>query len=245
MKPRLASAAVRLLVLQGSMNHERLQGIGAAVAIEPLIRDLDGGQNGQRYRAALARSAGFFNTNPYLAGVAIGAVARAEHSGAPLRQVETLRSAIKGPLGSLGDRLIWTGVLPVCASIGLVCATLVHPLVAVAAYLLAFNAVNVAVRWWGLRAGWRSGIAVAAMLSQSVLRRAVKFVGPLAVLSIGVALPVAAEMLTANFDTSVRVGTAGVALATAATSWFLMPSVGAARVGILALGSVLVLGWIW
>ncbi len=245
MRPRFASAAVRLLILQGSMNHERLQGIGAAVAIEPLIRDLDGGQNGERYRQALARSAGFFNTNPYLAGIAIGAVANAEHSGVPIAQVERLRSAIKGPLGSLGDRVIWTGVLPVCASIGLVCATLVHPLAAVAVYLLVFNAVHLAVRWWGLRAGWRSGLAVAKMLSQSVLGHAVKFVGPLAVLSIGVALPVAAEMLTTSFDTSVRVGTAGVAFATAVISWFLMPTVGAARVGILALGSVLVLGWIW
>ena len=141
--------------------------------------------------------------------------------------------------------MIWTGVLPVSASIGLVCATLVHPLAAVAIYLLAFNAVHVAVRWWGLRAGWRSGIAVAATLGKSVLGHAVKFAGFGAVLSIGVALPIVAEMLTTSFDTSVRVGTAGVALATVVTSWFLMPSVGAARVGIMALGSALVLGWIW
>ena len=46
MKRGMVQTALRLLILQGSMNFERLQGIGAAVAIEPLIRDLEGGKGG-------------------------------------------------------------------------------------------------------------------------------------------------------------------------------------------------------
>src|SRR5439155_1196134 len=95
----------RLFTVQGSWSYERLQGIGVGVAEEPLLRDLQAAGNGAAYRAAVARGAHFFNAHPYLCGLAVGAAARAEHEGATPNQVERLRSALCGPLGSLGDRL--------------------------------------------------------------------------------------------------------------------------------------------
>lgn len=244
-KGGFVSAALRLLVIQGSMNNERLQGLGAAVAIEPLIRDLDGGPGGEAYRAALARSAGFFNTNPYLAGLAIGAVAQAAHSKIPPPQVERLRSALKGPLGSLGDRLMWAGVLPASASVGLICATFTDPFVAAGVFLALFNTVHVVVRWWSLRTGWRSGVSVAKALSHPLLQGGVRLAGPLAGLGIGLALPIVAEWLTAGLDAAARWSTAAVGAATVVTAWWLIPSLGAARLGILVSAVVLLLGWIW
>jgi PTS system mannose-specific IID component len=244
-KGGFVSAALRLLVIQGSMNNERLQGLGAAVAIEPLIRDLDGGRGGETYRAALARSAGFFNTNPYLAGLAIGAVAQAEHSNTPAPQVERLRSALRGPLGSLGDRLMWTGVLPASASVGLICATFTGPFVAAGVFLALFNTVNGVVRWWSLRAGWESGVAVAKAMNHPFLQGGVRLVGPLASLGIGLALPIVAEWLTVGLDAAARWSTAAIGAATVVVAWWLIPSMGAARLGILVSSVIIVLGWIW
>src|SRR5207244_10928421 len=89
---------------------------------EPLLPDLrrEGGDDGVAYRAAVARGAHFFNAHPYLCGLAVGAAARAELDGVPPEQVERLRTALCGPLGSLGDRLVWAGGLAVTAGLGAV-----------------------------------------------------------------------------------------------------------------------------
>src|SRR3989442_3128679 len=65
-------------------------GVGVGVAEEPLLRDLADG----KYRPAVARGAHFFNAHPYLAGLAVGAAARAEHDGASPEQIERLRTAL-------------------------------------------------------------------------------------------------------------------------------------------------------
>ena len=241
---RLAAAMARLFLFQGSMNHDRLQGLGMAVAIEPLLRDLDGGPAGKVYRDAIGRAAGFFNTHPYMAGLAVGAVAKAEHVGVPSRQVDRLRMALKGPLGSLGDRMIWEGVLPAAAAIGLSLSTMTNPFIAVGAFLLLFNAPHVLLRWWGLCAGWRLGTDVAEALSHPILQVGLKISGPIATLAIGFAIPVVAEWLTTGLDSAARWGTAAIGLSTAIVTRWLVPTLGAARLGILALTATLVLGWL-
>jgi PTS system mannose-specific IID component len=67
----------------------------------------------------MERATQFFNAHPYMAGMEVGAVARAEHDGVPGDQIRRMRHALVGPLGSVGDRLIWAGVLPAAAGVGL------------------------------------------------------------------------------------------------------------------------------
>src|SRR5260370_32828763 len=101
-----------------------MQGVGMGVAEEALLRDLKVGEDDAAYRAALARGAYFFNAHPYLCGLAVGAAARAEHDGVPPDQIERLRTALCGPLGSLGDRLVWAGWLPLMSAVALLCVGL-------------------------------------------------------------------------------------------------------------------------
>ncbi len=189
--PGFAFATARLFGLQSAWSYERMLGIGVGHAMEPLLRPLrQAGPDGEaRYRAAVARESGFFNGHPYVTSIAIGAVARAELAGEPPEQIERLRQALCGPLGALGDRLIWAGWLPACAGLGLVLAALGTGGWAVAAFLVAYNVVHVGLRVWGLRAGWRAGMKVAPTLSHPVLRRGLEVAGPLAALMIGLALP--------------------------------------------------------
>ena len=245
MKRGMLSAAARLLLIQGSWNHERLQGVGAAVAIEPLLRDLNGGRGGEPYRRAVGRGAQFFNTHPYLAGLAVGALAKAEHAVIAPPQLDRLRSALKAPLGSLGDRLIWAGVLPACAAIGLILAAVAGPFIAVLGFLFLYNAVHLSLRWWALRAGWRTGPGVAQALRHPLLQGSVKIVGPVAALALGVMLPVVGEWLTADLAVGATWGAAGVGSATVVVTYWLVPTLGAARLGLLALIAAMVLGWMW
>src|SRR5260370_1208637 len=141
-----------------------MQGIGVGVAEEPLLRDLRAAGNGAAYRDAVARGAQFFNAHPYLCGLAVGAAARAEHDGLPPAQVARLRAALCGPLGALGDRLVWAGWLPFTSALALIGVAAGLGLSAGLGVLVVYNAGHVTLRWWGLRAGWTHGAPGAAAL---------------------------------------------------------------------------------
>ena len=188
--PGFRSALVRLFTMQAAFTYERMLGVGFAFAAEPLLRQLGRREGGApAYRAALTRQARFFNAHPYLAALAVGATARAETDGVSPERIERLRSALIGPLGSLGDRLIWAGWLPACAAIGLLLVACSAGLWAVVVFLLLYNVMHVWLRVWGLREGWRAGVGVAAALASPGLQRALQVVAPLAALAVGTALP--------------------------------------------------------
>src|SRR2546430_12581284 len=163
-----------------------------------------GGGGGAAYRAAVARGAHFFNAHPYLCGLAVGAAARAEHEGVPPEQVERLRAALCGPLGSLGDRLVWIGWLPLLSALALIGVALGAGWWAIIGFLALYNAGHIALRWWALRAGWTHGMRVAAALHQPVLQRAAALSGPAMALAVGAALPLGAQYLSGAFTGWVR-----------------------------------------
>lgn len=188
MIPGTYAALARLLILQASWTYERLQGIGAGFATLPLLADLR--PDPARYRAAVARSVGYFNAHPYLAGVAVGAAARAEYDGVAGETIERLRTALSGPLGALGDQLFWIGVVPAVVGGMLVGAALGGGLAVVALGLAGYVALRLAVTVWGLRTGLAHGAEVAAALTRSGLAERVARIGALAGFVVGLTLPV-------------------------------------------------------
>ncbi len=182
----------RLFAVQASWNYEILIGNGIGFCVEPALRLLPGGQGGDAYRAALARQSQYFNAHPYLSSFAVGALAKAELEGQPPARIERFRTALCGPLGSVGDRLVWVGLLPTCSFVALLLFGLGgSPLVCVVAFLLLYNAAHVALRLWGLQMGWQKGLAVAAALGHPILR-----VGPVWLARAGTLLAGASVPLT-------------------------------------------------
>ncbi len=185
---------VRLLAVQGSWNYETLMGTGIGFAMEPALRLLPGGLDGSQYRAALARESRYFNAHPYLAGVAVGALTRAELDGVDPVRIERFRTALAGPLGSVGDRLVWASWLPFCSLVGLcVYGAGGSPLDVVGTFLLLYNVGHFLLRAWGLRVGLSRGLNVASALGNPVLRRGPEYIGSAAALVAGVALPLALQ----------------------------------------------------
>ena len=184
----------RLLALQGSWNYETLNGTGIGFAMEPALRYLPGGIDGPAYRAALARESRYFNTHPYLAGIAVGALVRAELDGVEPARIERFRTALAGPLGSVGDRLVWASWLPFCSLVAIgVYGTGGSPLAVVGTFLLLYNAGSILLRAWGLRVGLSRGLNVASALGNPVLRQGPEYIGCAAALVAGVALPLALQ----------------------------------------------------
>jgi PTS system mannose-specific IID component len=162
--------------------------------MEPALRLLPGGRNGLRYSQALARHSRYFNAHPYLAGVAVGALTRAELEGVPPAMIERFRTALAGPIGSVGDRLVWAAWLPLCSLVGLAAFGLeARPLFVVGIFLVLYNIGHLWLRWWGLRVGFGRGLRVADCLAHPILRRGPQYLGAAAALLAGISIPLASR----------------------------------------------------
>jgi len=196
--PRAVRLAMlgRLLAVQGSWNYETMLGNGIAFVLEPALARLPGGRGGDAYKAAMAREARYFNAHPYMAAFAAGALARAELELAPAERTERFRTALCGPLGSVGDQLVWAGWLPCCAALALFAFGLgAGPAVTVVLFLAVYNAGHIALCAWGLDAGWREGVRVASALAAPVLRSGPQRLAASSLIIGAAAVPLAAARL--------------------------------------------------
>lgn len=163
----LWSAWLRSFAVGGSWNYRTLLGSGIAYALLPVLRRVHAGDP-VRMRGALADHLQPFNAHPYLAALAVGALARAERDGAERETIRRFRRALSGPLGSLGDRTVWARWRPFCLLVSLAAwmGAGLTPWAAVLLFLGLYNVGHLALRAWAFRTGWREGLGVAAALRE-------------------------------------------------------------------------------
>ena len=186
----------RTLAIQGSWNYETLIGNGIGFCVEPALRLLPGGVRSAAFKQAMTRESAYFNAHPYLASVAVGALARAELSGVPAERIERFRTALCGPLGSVGDRLVWAGWLPFSSLVALLAFGVgASPVAVLVIFLSLYNVGHLALRVWGLHVGWTRGLGVASALGNPVFRVGPMYVSRAAAAVAGVAVPLTAARL--------------------------------------------------
>ena len=240
---RRLRALLRLFAVQGTWNYERMLGVGMGYAAEPLLEDLKA-VDPVRHGEAVVRSAEFFNCNPNLAGLALGATARAEYEAVPGAQIVRLRTALCSPLGAMGDQLFWAGLVPTLVCFALIALILGAGWWAIGGFLLGYNAIRLWTSVWSLRTGMASGMRVGAAIGSSWLPRAIEWVGPAAGFATGAALPVVAVWFLRSFGWSAAIGAGGVAVAgIALTRWF-GPGLTSVRFALLAMGLLLLFRWL-
>lgn len=187
-----AAILLRMLAVQGSWNYESMLGNGIGFCMEPALRLLPGGIHTPRFKEALARQSRYFNAHPYLASVAVGALTRAELDGEPPEKIERFRTALAGPLGSVGDRLVWAAWLPLSSLVALAVFGFGGGVLAVLlTFLGLYNVGHLALRIWGLQVGWNHGMRVAHALNNPVLRRGPQVIAPIAAFTAGLGVPLA------------------------------------------------------
>ena len=165
----LASAFARSFLIQGSWNYHTMMGSGFAFAMLPGLRRLYG-EDPAMMDASVRRHLEHFNAHPYLSSIALGAALRLEADGAEAETVRRFKIAVRGPLGSLGDSLVWATWLPCVsvAALALYWLGLSPPLV-VAFFLIVYNAGHLALRAWGFRVGLSEGREVGRVLRRADL----------------------------------------------------------------------------
>jgi PTS system mannose-specific IID component len=236
-------AWLRLLAVQGTWNYERMLGVGMGYAAEPLLDDLKT-VDPVRHTEAVVRSAEFFNCHPNLAGLALGATARAEYDGAPGPQIARLRTALCSPLGALGDQLFWAGLVPLLVGAALVGVVAGIHWWAVGGFLLVYNAARIATGVWSLRTGLDAGMSVGGAIAKSWISRAIERVGPAAGFSIGLAVPLVGSWYLEDLGWPAALGALAVAATgVAVTRWF-GASLTAVRFALLALLLLVLFRWV-
>jgi len=158
----LTRMACRTMVLQATFNYERQQGLGWAWALEPALDRLY--PDRETARARLAEHTAYFNTQPTLASLALGAVAGLEErratDGEPGADgVARVKGVLGASLAALGDRFFWFTLRPFAASLGVLFALLFGGWGA-AVMWLAYNVLHLGVRFSGVGWGYAQGPAV-------------------------------------------------------------------------------------
>ncbi|MDR0787021.1 MAG: PTS system mannose/fructose/sorbose family transporter subunit IID [Gemmatimonadota bacterium] len=208
-----ARVLLRSFLIQGSWNYETLIGPGFAFTLLPALRYLHkqrgesgvpqaggpDGATGETLEQAVARHVELFNSHPYFATVAVGAVAKMEADGTPPAIIERFKLALRGSLGSLGDRLVWSAWRPMTAIIGVVLFLAGAPWwAAVASFLIVYNSLHFAVRYLGLRMGARSGLDLGGVLREAPIQPVAERASQIACALIGLAVVLAVSVTENN-----------------------------------------------
>ena len=160
----LAKMALRANLLQATWNFERQQGVGWAWALQPALERLEADP---RVRCArLAEHTAYFNTQPTLASLALGAVAqleehRAEGRGPDAAAMARVKAVMGSTLAALGDRLFWFSLRPFAAALGVLVA-LARPAGGAGAITLwlLYAIPHLGLRFAGVGIGYARGPAV-------------------------------------------------------------------------------------
>lgn len=196
---RLARSFLRCFAIQGSFNDRTYQAGGLTYALLPLLQRAYGGDP-VGLREATERHLARFNAHPYLAPMAVGALARLESEGADPATIGRFRRALTGALGAAGDRAIWGSWRPFCLLLGLLAFSLGSgPWMAVLAFLGPFTAGHLAIRLWAFHRGWTRGREAPAALGSFFWKRVPRWLSRgslmlVGAVAVGLAGPIAGEM---------------------------------------------------
>src|SRR5437762_872988 len=100
----------RSFFVQTLWNFERMQNVGFAFSMVPLLRQL--GHSKKVFRQMLRRQLTFFNTHPYFAPIVMGVVyakeeGRSTHPESEDTTLTVLKDSMGGAFGAVGDHVIW------------------------------------------------------------------------------------------------------------------------------------------
>jgi len=186
----LLRVGLRANLLQAAWNFERQQGLGWAFALAPALRRLY--PESQARLARLAEHTAYFNTQPTLASLALGAAIRAEESRAAgagdAAGMARLKAVLGSTLAALGDRLFWFTLRPFAAAVG-VLLSLAHPQHAYGALALwcLYALPHLGMRFAGVHWGYVAGPAALTGAFRERLERTARWLAVLGCAVLGVA----------------------------------------------------------
>ena len=156
----LAKIYFRSLLMQGSLNFRRMQNIGFAFTVIPLLRDKTVMQPEDR-AAFLMRHVKLFSTHPTMSGALVGSVVRMEEDlavkgGLADQKAAQLKNTMMGPYAAIGDTFFSGSLKPLAAVLSVACA-LAGSGWAPFVFLMVYEPLQLWIRTKGFYEGYRLG----------------------------------------------------------------------------------------
>lgn len=150
--------------LQASFNYERMQACGWLWGMLPGLQKIH--TNKEDLKASMAHNLDFINTHPFLVTFVMGIVLSLEQNKADTQTIRSVRISAAGPLGGIGDALFWLTLVPITAGLTANIAMEGNLLGAVL-FLVIFNVVQFAVRWWLMHWSYSLGTKAVTLLTSN------------------------------------------------------------------------------
>lgn len=162
-------------IFQGSWNFERMQALGFAYAMVPVIKRLYPDPNSEERKSAVKRHLEFFNTQPFVAAPVLGVTIAMEEQRANGKEIDDaaingIKVGLMGPLAGVGDPIYWGTARPVFAALGANLAlngNILGPIL----FFVLFNLVRLATRYFGVTYGYKKGLDVVSDMSGGLLQK--------------------------------------------------------------------------
>lgn len=163
-KRTLRSVFWRSFALQGAFNYEKMQNVGYAYAMIPVIRKLYAKEEDQA--AALKRHLAIFNSTPAVTPMIMGITAAMEEQNAnennfSTDSINSVKASLMAPLAGIGDSLFFGTFRVIAAGVGISLAKQGNILGPVLFWIL-YNIPNFLVRIYGLKFGYKGGVSFLA-----------------------------------------------------------------------------------
>lgn len=200
-KKDLNKLAFSSAFLQSSFNYERMQGTGWVWTIAPGLRKIYKDDE-EGLRASMKTHVTFFNCHPFLNSLVSGIVLALEENKAPLETVQNIKVALMGPLGGIGDSILWLTALPLIAGISAQIALQTSSIMGAIIFLVLFNTLHLSLRFGLMHYGYDLGINAVGKIKDSVaiVNRAASIVG---LMVVGSLIP---QFVHANIGINVVIG---------------------------------------
>ncbi|TCP96810.1 PTS system D-mannose-specific IID component (Man family) [Cricetibacter osteomyelitidis] len=171
----LNAVVLRSNLFQGSWNFERMQALGFAYAMAPVIKRLYPDPNSEERKNAVKRHLEFFNTQPFVAAPVLGVTIAMEEERANGKEIDDaaingIKVGLMGPLAGVGDPIYWGTARPIFAALGATLALngdILGPIL----FFLLFNLVRLATRYYGVTYGYKKGLDVVGDMSGGLLQK--------------------------------------------------------------------------
>ncbi len=161
----LNKMAWRSCFLQASFNYERMQAAGWLYSIIPGLEKIHTNKND--LAASMRHNLEFFNTHPFLVTFVMGIVLSLEQNKGDIPTIRAVRVAAMGPLGGIGDALFWLTLVPITAGITsnmAINGNAAAPII----FLVIFNAVQFALRFWLMNWSYKLGTSAIDALTANM-----------------------------------------------------------------------------
>lgn len=147
----------RSFFLQGSFSAKYRQNLGFAFCMEPVGKEL--WNDTEDRNKFLMRHTEYFNGNPFMITLVLGAVAKMEErlryqDGVTEDDIHRFKRVVGPATGSAGDRLFWSNLRPFGIVLGLLFAVF-YGIWGIFIFLAVFNIPMLILKWHWLNAGYQ------------------------------------------------------------------------------------------